>query len=202
MPFPTSPSAFRMYLRLLAAALLAVAAGLTAGCQGYHQNVISGIAGKDQGPLMHEQIRTVGIGDFRNETEDATLTAHLRQKLADYFMNDGSLSVRDRKDADVIVQGRVLNTTSKGIGFNRRSQSVRDQNNRDSYQTTSYEISVTIEYEVRMPGLRRPVLEARRVIGVAPYSSLQDFNVARDEAAHRAVQDAAQKIVAEITEAW
>lgn len=189
-------------LRLLGAALLAAAAGLAAGCQGYHQNIISGDAGKDQGPLMHEQIRTVGIGDFRNDTEDAGVTVHLRQKLSDYFMNDGSLTVRDRKDSDVIVQGRILGFASKGVGFNRRPEEIRDQNNRDKYRTTTYEASVSVEFEVRMPGLRRPVLEKRTVVGSALYSPLADFNVARDEANRRAIQDAAQKIVAEITEAW
>lgn len=183
------PSILRFPAGVAAALMLAL--GLGAGCQGYHQ-----------ASLMHPQIHSIAIGEFRNETPDAGLTVHLRQKLADQFMTDGSIAIKGRERADVVVQGRITGMSSGGLAANRRAREARDQDNRDAYQTTVYEATVAVEYEVVMPGLRRPVLDKREVKGKAEYASLPDFAVARDEAMRRAVQDAAQQIALAITEGW
>ncbi len=181
-------------LRKVPAALFA--AGLLSafmpGCAGYHH-----------GSLMHPQIKSIAVGSFQNDTEEAGLTVQLRQKLADFLMNDGSVTVKSEENADAVLRGRIVRYEMSGLGARRVSDSGSGgSNKRDAYQTTIYKTTVTVEYELVIPGMRTPVLDKREATGDAEYSLLSDLNVARDEALRRATQEAAKKIAAGVTEAW
>jgi hypothetical protein len=159
-----------------------------------------GCAGYRSGSLMHPQIERVAVGSFRNDTEEPGLSTHLRQTLTEAFLNDGSVRVTDAAGADVVVEGRILRYTMDRVAASKISDDRQD--GRSTYQTTIFEARVEIEFEVRMPGLRRPVLDRRSLSGTAQYAELPDFAVARNEGLRRAVQDAAVQIAAAVTEGW
>lgn len=163
---------------------------LLAGCSSYHA-----------GSLMHPQIKTLAIGEFRNDTEEAFLTAALRQKLADAFTVDGSVRVVARDRADVIVRGTIKRLDLESVASRRLSEKSRDEN-RDNYQTSIYRVTVDVTWELVLPDRRRPVLDPRPAKGVAEFSSLPDYHVARNEALRRAMADAAEQIRSGVVEGW
>ena len=163
---------------------------LLAGCSGYHA-----------GSLMHPQIKTLAVGEFRNDTEEAFLTAALRQKLADAFTVDGSVRVVAPEAADVVVRGTIKQIGVQSIASHRLAENVRD-GNRDNYQTQIYRVSVEVAWELVLPNRRRPVLDSRPAKGAAEFSSLPDFHVARNEALRRALADAAEQIRNGVVEGW
>ena len=185
---------FRRQLVLVSVAVLVFL--LQAGCAGYRH-----------GSLMHPQFNTIAVGTFKNDTEEASLTAHLRSKLAEALMNDGSVKVQSMENADAVIQGRILGFKWDRLAAVRASDIAVSNNDqkRDTYQTTIYKVEVIVEYELYIPGMRRRVLEKTketRVIGRADYTKLPDLDVARMEALRRATADAAQQITTGITEAW
>ena len=185
---------FRRQLVLISAAALVFL--LQAGCAGYRH-----------GSLMHPQFKTIAVGTFKNDTEEASLTAHLRSKLADALMNDGSVTVKSMEDADAVIQGRIVGFKWDRLAAVHASDIAASNNDqkRDTYQTTIYKVEVIVEYELYIPGMRRRVLEKTKetiVIGRADYTKLPDLDVARMEALRRATTDAAQQITTGVTEAW
>ncbi len=182
--------------RRFAVALLAAAGALA---------LLPGCAGYRQGSLMHPQIHSVAVGEFKNDTEEAALTAQLRQKLADALMTDGSMTLKTEEKADAVIRGRIVRYEMSGLAARRASDADKNTNSasyRDTYQTTIYRTEVVVQYEMIIPGMRTPVLVQREVRGRAEYPPLSDLDVARAEALRRAIQDAARQIAAESTEAW
>lgn len=177
--------------------LLLAAAGL--GILGLP---LGGCAHYQMGSVMHPQFKTVGVGVFRNATDDAELSVCLRQNLADSLMTDGSLTLTDSERADAVVQGSITGYSVGSVAASKVNVPDAKKNNLSDYETTTYRAEVEVEFEVRMPGLRRPVLAKQRVRGSADFSPQQDLNVARREGLRRAAQDAAQKISAAVTEGW
>lgn len=179
------------FLKIAAAAVLALL--LQAGCTGYHR-----------GSLMHPQFHSLAVGTFKNDTEEAALTVQLRSKLADFLMNDGSVKVLSQQDADAVVQGRIVKFKWDRRAASRVSDQAKHNDNqqRDNYQTTTYAVELTVEYELLIPGMHRRVLEKREVLGRAEFTKLSDLDIARTEALKRAAADAAQQIAAGVTEAW
>lgn len=165
---------------------------LTGACSSYHC-----------GSLMHPQIKTIGIGAFKNDTEEAMLTVALRQKLSEAFIVDGSVKIVDAEQADAVVQGRIVSVRMESAASGRMQGVDRNgDNNRDHYQTEIFRTIVTVEFELVKNGRRRPILDLRPVTGTAEYSKLPDLHVARNEALRRAAGDAALNICAGVTEGW
>lgn len=154
------------------------------------------------GSLMHPQIKTVAIGDFMNDTDEAALTSVLRQKLAEAFTTDGALALTASSRADVIVQGRILSYTPSPITTQKVSSADREKTKRDNYQTQIYQMEVVVGFELKMPKRPCPVMDMREVRGTAPFNRLPDLTMARDEGLRQAIQDAAQKIAVAVTEGW
>ena len=184
------------FIRFPTLAAAALGLLLSAGCAGYRH-----------GSLMHPQFKTIAVGTFTNSTEEASLTAHLRSKLVDALMNDGSVTVKPMEDADAVIQGRIVKFKWDRLAAVRASDIAASNNNnngqrRDTYQTTIYKVEVMVEYELYIPGMHRRVLDKMTVSGRADYSKLPDLDVARMEALRRAVTDAAQQITTGVTEAW
>jgi hypothetical protein len=185
------PCVRRFAVALLAAGVLLA---LLPGCAGYRH-----------GSLMHPQIHSIAVGEFANDTEEAGLTVHLRQKLADSLMTDGSVTLKSEEKADAVLRGRILKYEMSSLAARRASDATKNSSStslRDTYQTTIYRTEVVVEFELIIPGMRTPVLERREVHGRAEYTPLADLEIARAEALRRAIQDAARQISAETTEAW
>lgn len=173
----------------LYAAPLAFAVSFLAGCSAYHW-----------GSVMHPQVKTLAVGQFSNDTQESALTACLRQHIAEQVMTDGSLKVVSASEADMVVQGRIVQCLSKGISSSKRR--LVSDGDRDSYQITIFRAQVQIEFEAVIPGRTDPLIPKQQVTGYADYSRLPDLRVAQQEALRQATVDAAARVVNAITEAW
>lgn len=177
--------------------LVLAAAGLTlltGGCAHYTRVV-------PNDTLMHPQFKTLALGAIKNQTDEPGLSIVLRQKLAEAFRQDGALRLVDAGPADLALEGAILRYTVKAVAASKRAD-VHRNDNRDKYQTTTYEVEVEVEFTALIPETRHPVVSRRSVLGTAQYTRLPDSNMTRDEALRRAVLDAAQQVVTGVTEAW
>ncbi len=164
----------------------------TAGCASYHQ-----------GSVIHPQVDSVAVGMFKNVTDEPALAVLLRKNLAEQFMFDGSLELRDADSAEIIVTGVI-----RRYDINRSSAAkIRDDDsfpdNRTTYRSTIYEARVEVEYQVLIPNQgNRVLMPRRRVVGRAQFPTMPDLNITRQSGLQQALRDAAVNIVAGITEAW
>ena len=183
-------TASRLGVGVLSGALLLLVVGLV-GCRSYQR-----------GSLMHPQVKSVGVEVFQNLSEEPALGPVFRRKLAEQFMTDGSLKVKDTSDVDAVVRGRILHARyDETARVKSRDKNARS-NERAAYQAAVFQAEVEVEYDVVVPGRERPLVSVRHVTGKASFSRMPDLVVPRQDALAQALNDAAIRIVADVTEAW
>ena len=170
------------YRSVLLSAVL-ISTGFLQGC-GYHV-----------GSICHPQIKTVAIADVKNETYEVLASAVLRSILAERFQFDNSLKLTSLDKADCIVYTRITNVSNSSISWNYNSK-VSD------YRANEYQLSVTVEYLVRMPGRAKPLVAQSTTSGTSKYLFSHDPAIRRISALKQALLRASNNIVAATTEAW
>ena len=171
------------FYRFFMLALVLVSAGLLPGC-GYHV-----------GSLTHPQIKTVAIADVKNETYEVLAAALLRTILAERFQFDNSLKLTSLDKADCIVYTRITNIRNNSISWRYNSKV-------DDFRANEYQLSVTVEYLVRMPGRGRPLVPKSSAYGVSTYLFSHDPAIGRISALKQALLGVSNRIVSATTEAW
>ncbi len=169
----------------LPVALLAVTTSLTllSGC-GYHM-----------GSLMHPQIKTIAIAPIKNNTLEPYGSAAMRAALCEQFQFDGSLKVVSLEKADCILYGRITQVTSKGT--------IDDSyDNKQTYRPSEWEVTIEFEFEVVIPGRKKPLVNKRVVAGSAKYQVMADQAVTRRRGLKQACINAARDTVVYTVEAW
>lgn len=165
---------------LLAAALVP----LLAGCGYYHM-----------GSMTHPQLKTIGLAPVVNETLTPFATADMRGMLSEQFMFDGSLKVKEVKEADCILYCRITDiktTESMTAGYD----------NEKNYQTAQWKVVVTAEFTVILPSHKEPLIPKRKVTGEALFEVYGDATAQQRRATKMACRAAAEMIVEYTTEAW
>ena len=154
------------------------------------------------GTVGHPELKTVAVTDFGNDTNEARLGTQLQKCLAEHFTVDSALRLTHSDTADAVVSGRVLGYRLRQVAAGkRRDSSARDRDS-DAYQATVFRTEVDVEFQVEVPGRTEPLVGPVTVSGAAVFSHLPDLNTARQEGLDRAVNDAAVRMVAALTEAW
>jgi outer membrane lipopolysaccharide assembly protein LptE/RlpB len=156
---------------------------LSSGC-GYHM-----------GSLMHPQVKSVYIAPVTNETLEPFVAADLRNALCEQVQFDGSLKLKSGKNADCIIFGRVVDV--KTVSTTNASFDG-DQ----TFRAAEWEVQVTFEYEVIVPGKKRPLIPKRRVTGNAKYQIFTDQQTTRRRGVQQACRNAARQTIIYTTEAW
>ena len=97
--------------------------------------------------------------------------------------------------ADCIVYARVMNVANRDIvwRYNRKDE---------DYRAHEYQITVTVEYTVRMPGRAEPLVPKSSVTGSSLYLFSHDPAIGRVSALKQAMLRISNQIVAATTEAW
>ena len=145
------------------------------GCRSYHWDNV-----------MHPQIQTIAVGEAANPTDEPSLAILLRKALAEQVMRDGSVTLATRDAADVVIQSRIISYDIPRISA-----------------VDMYEVSVTVAYEVVIPSQGgRVVIPEKSVTGTVQFPETPDLNINRQSGLQQAVNQAALKIIASITEAW
>jgi methyl coenzyme M reductase beta subunit len=147
------------------------------------------------GSLMHPQIKTVAVAPVTNETEEPYVSADLRNAICEQIQFDGSLKLKDMKTADCIIFGRVVEV--KTVATAHASFDAEQ-----TFRAAEWEVQVTFEYEVIIPGKKRPLIPKRRVTGNAKYQIFTDPQTTRRRGVQQACRNAARQVVTYTVEAW
>ena len=173
------------FYRLFLLSVILVSAGFLPGC-GYHV-----------GSITHPQIKSVAIADVKNETYEVLAAALLRSILAERFQFDNSLKLTSLEKADCIVYARVTKVNNSTITWTYNSK-TDDEN----YRANEYQLTVTVEYLVRMPGRGQPLVPLSTTSGSSKYLFSHDPAIGRVSALKQALLRVSNNIVSATTEAW
>ena len=173
------------FYRLFLLSVILVSAGFLPGC-GYHV-----------GSITHPQIKSVAIADVKNETYEVLAAALLRSILAERFQFDNSLKLTSMEKADCIVYARVTGVSNNSISWTYNSK-TDDEN----YRANEYQLTVTVEYLVRMPGRGQPLVPQSIAVGSSKYLFSHDPAIGRVSALKQAMLRISNQIVSATTEAW
>lgn len=147
------------------------------------------------GSVMHPQVKSIYISPVVNETLTPFAAAEMRGLLSEQFVIDGSLKVKDKKEADCILYCKVTD-----VKITEQAQQGYDSN-RD-YRASEWLVSVTAEFTVIIPSHKEPLISKRTVSGSAVFSAFGDKNVMQTRGIRQACRGAAQMAVQYTTEAW
>ena len=147
------------------------------------------------GSLTHPQLKTVAIAEVKNETYEVLASALLRNILAERFQFDNSLKLTTPDKADCIVYARVTRVFNSSISW-------RNNNKVDNYRANEYNLMVTVEYTVLMPGQAQPLVRRRTASGSSTYLFAHDPAIGRVSALKQCLLRISNAIVSATTEAW
>lgn len=156
--------------------------------------LLLGGCGYQVGSLMHPQVKTVAIAPVVNETVAYNVAAEIRGLLCECFMTDGSLKLVDEKEADCIVYARVLSIAFSEVNWS----TVND----DQFVPNEWQVKMTVEFSVIIPGSARPLISTRTVTGSADFQTGPDMYIGRRNGIRQAGYDAAKQLVSAVTEGW
>lgn len=91
----------------------ALAAGIIAAAAGCGYSVSSS---------LDEKWQTIYVAPFLNQSKEYGLQAPLTNALRRKFMADGRLRVVDREDADLLLEGIILDYRLDGLTFDERDE--------------------------------------------------------------------------------
>ncbi|NOY75651.1 MAG: hypothetical protein GXP32_07645 [Kiritimatiellaeota bacterium] len=154
-----------------------------------------GGCGYHMGSLMHPQIKTIAIGPVKNDTKAPFLSAYMRQALCEQFQFDNSLKVKGLKEADCILYGRVTKIETTGVQED-------SSDNLQTYRASEWQVVVTFEFVVVIPGKEKLLVNNREVVGTATFQVMADQAVTKVRGFQQACREAAQQAVVYTTEAW
>ena len=163
--------------------IVALTALMLPGC-GYHL-----------GSIAHPQIKTVAIAEVKNETYEVLAASLLRSILAERFQFDNSLKLTSMEKADCIVYARVVNIANSGISWSFNSK-IED------FRANEYQLTVTVQYTVRMPGRAQPLVPMSTAAASCLYLFALDPAIGRVGALKQALLRISNQIVSSTTEAW
>jgi len=88
--------------------MLALFAGLSLGCAGYHVGTTNGLTAG---------ARSVQVKFFENETFEPRLAAAVNRAMKREFQKDGTYSLETQSEGDLIVTGKLINFTRSGVSY-------------------------------------------------------------------------------------
>lgn len=77
----------------------------------------AGGCGYSTGSTLDEQYQTVHVAPFLNQSKEYDLQAPLTNAITRKFIHDGRLRVVGREQADLVVEGLILDYQLKGLTF-------------------------------------------------------------------------------------
>ncbi|UCB56803.1 MAG: hypothetical protein JSV30_06320 [Candidatus Omnitrophota bacterium] len=167
--------------------------------------------GYTAGSLLPSHIKTIHIRPFRNKIE---LTGELRQEeyrfrsyrthletditkeVISRFINDGHLQVIDEKNADVVLEGELIDYLSQPVRYGSDNETVEE-----------YRISIVCSVKLNDIKENKLMWQESRIIGDTTYSDsdqsqARGYYTSESTAVSSAVSDLARRIVNRTIEGW
>jgi Lipopolysaccharide-assembly len=169
--------------------LAAVAAFTLAGCAGYHAGPIK--------PTPMAKVSTIAVQTFKNDTLEPRIEVLIADGVIKQIQQDGTYKIAREDVADVILDGTLEEIER------RPARSVRG----NALLTREYELLIRIRYRVadRVTGKQ---IENRAVTGKTSFfvsgtnALAADVNQDERQALPLAIEDAAVRLVSQISEGW
>lgn len=168
--------------------LLPLVALFFGGCAGYHVGPIK--------PKSMREVKTIAIPTFKNETLEPRVEVMLANSVIKQIQQDGTFKVVDEGEADATLIGSLEEIVRRPF------RSVRG----NILQTREFNLVLRIRYQVVDRSGR--VLEQRAVAGQSSFFVSGTTNIAADvnqderQAIPLAAEDAAVRLVSQISEGW
>jgi Lipopolysaccharide-assembly len=170
--------------------LVAALAALTlAGCAGYQAGPIK--------PTPMADVSTIAVQTFRNDTLEPRIEVLLADGVIKQIQQDGTYKIVRENVADAILEGKLEEIER------RPTRSVRG----NVLLTREYELLVRIRYKVsnRVTGeqiLNRTVSGKTSFFVSGTNALAADVNQDERQALPLAIEDAATRLVSQISEGW
>lgn len=168
--------------------LLPLAALLFAGCAGYQIGPIK--------PKTMREVTKIAVPTFKNETLEPRVEVLLANAVIKQIQQDGTYQITREEDADATLEGvldEIVRRPSRGVRGN-------------VLQTREFTLVLRIRYRVTDRSGR--ILEQRSVSGQTSFfvsgtdTLAADTNQDERQAIPLAAEDAAVRLVSQISEGW
>ena len=147
-------------------------------------------------PKTMREVNTIAVPAFKNDTIEPRVEVMLANSVIKQLQQDGTYKVVDEKDADATLVGNLEEV------IRRPARSVRG----NVLQTREYTLVLRIRYHVMDRSGR--ILEQRAVTGQTSFfvsgtdTLAADVNNDERQAIPLAAEDAATRLVSQISEGW
>lgn len=145
-------------------------------------------------------LKTIYVETFENKIDFTTenrrnlylplLEQEVRRAVTDRFLFDGNLKLEDANNADLILEGKLLNYRRVGLRF---------ASNDD---VEEYRVYITVSLRLTRNGEEVAMWEESSFIGEATYFVSGPRATSEESAVNEAVEDLARRIVERTVEDW
>jgi hypothetical protein len=154
-----------------------------AGCAGYQIGPVQ--------PTFMQGIESIAVPTFRNETLEPRVEMLLANTVIKQLQQDGTYRVASTDDADAVLEGTI-------IRINRRpTRSVRGF----VLATREFELNLTIGYNV-ISQTTGEIISSSTVTGTTNFFVSGDIEQDERQALPLAAEEAAVRLVSQISEGW
>jgi hypothetical protein len=163
--------------------VLALLASVLTGCAGYHIGPIQ--------PKFMEGIHSIAVPAFKNDTLEPRIEVLFANSVIKQFQQDGTYEIASEARADAILQATIKKIVR------RPSRSVRG----NVLATREFILTITIDYRIA----RRDsdaTLDQRSVTGTTSFFLTGDLQQDERQALPLAANDAAVRLVSQLSEGW
>jgi len=156
---------------------------MVSGCAGYHVGPVQ--------PKILQGIHSIAVPTFKNETLIPRTEVLVADTLIKQLQQDGTYRVESSDKADAILQGTIMEI--------RRHPARSVRNN--VLATREFTMVLTINYTLKERATGK-VLQSRSVNGATSFFVSGDLNQDERQAIPLAAEDAAVRLVSDISEGW
>ncbi|QSH40163.1 LPS assembly lipoprotein LptE [Lentisphaerota bacterium ZTH] len=156
--------------------------------------LISG-CGYKVGSIMHPQVKSIAVAPVINDTISYNLAAVMRNRLTEAIMRDGSLKVKNLREADCILYARIVE-----INYVETTPATYD--NQVTYRPAEWRVWMKVEFSVIIPGKKEPLIKKRTIEASTLFQIQADLFVNRNRANRQVCWKASRLVTQMITEGW
>ena len=139
---------------------------------------------------VDESIKRVAVPFLENRTAEPNLEIVLTEAIIEAIQDDNTLKVVEEKDADSILQGKVLQYRLKEAFTN------------PDLQVDEYQVQILVELDFTVVQTGEKIFEKRRITGTGNYT-WNDPNDSNESLARiEAARDIVREVLAMVVEDW
>lgn len=160
--------------------------------------------GYTTGSLLPSNLKTIHVEDFANKIDISAepsdkdgykiyrvgIETDVTKAIIDQFIFDGHLRIVERKDADLVLSGELVDYYKQPLRYDKFDN------------IEEYRIIITVNMELKDMADEKVMWKESGFIGYETYTLTGDFATSEDAAREKAVKDLAGKIVEKVIEGW